>query len=374
MTVAASLAASVPPAAPHFDEFDVLTRFSQARPPAAATCHWVEVTQTGGGRTVLAAGTVFEAADVPGATLRLRTAVRAYARLGLSPAEALGHLDALLAELPEQTRSTCAYLVCDALHHSVTYSSAAHPTAVLGAPEGTVTPVEVRHGDPLGAGGARFAEALVPVSPGSALAVWAGGVRGDDPHADRASAELAAVVAAGAPDLDGFADRVWSTLLRQLGAGDDGALLAVVTPRATDIGRTGVWMTELSLAEGAEPTRRARAFCFGVLSTWQLPDAVRDDIVLAVSELVANALLHSGGAEQLRLRRTPRRVMVEVFDREPSMPRPRVADEDAESGRGLDLVRRVATRWGARPVGGGKSVWCEFELPEPPADVQTAFD
>jgi anti-sigma regulatory factor (Ser/Thr protein kinase) len=82
-----------------------------------------------------------------------------------------------------------------------------------------------------------------------------------------------------------------------------------------------------------------------------------------VSELVANALLHGGAAEFLRLRRTPRRVVVEVFDREAALPRPRIADSDAESGRGLFLVRRVASRWGARRVPGGKAVWCEFEVP-----------
>ncbi len=120
---------------------------------------------------------------------------------------------------------------------------------------------------------------------------------------------------------------------------------------------------ELELREGREPARRARAFCHGVLSTWQVPDHKREDIVLVVSELVTNAILHGGAAEQLRLRRTDRRVVIEVFDHGRRMPHPRAADFKAESGRGLHLVARLADRWGARPVGAGKAVWCEFDTP-----------
>jgi hypothetical protein len=63
------------------------------------------------------------------------------------------------------------------------------------------------------------------------------------------------------------------------------------------------------------------------------------------------------------LRRTPLRVVVEVLDNGRRMPHPRVAELDAESGRGLHLVSRLADRWGARPVHGGKVVWCEFDIP-----------
>jgi anti-sigma regulatory factor (Ser/Thr protein kinase) len=146
------------------------------------------------------------------------------------------------------------------------------------------------------------------------------------------------------------------------GGGD--AMLVVIGRREPGGGRLPRSI-ELGLSEGREPARRARAFCHGVLSTWQVPEHKREDIVLVVSELVTNAILHGGAAEQLRLRRTAQRVVIEVFDRGPRMPHPRAADLKAESGRGLHLVARLADRWGARPVRGGKAVWCEFDTPVP---------
>jgi anti-sigma regulatory factor (Ser/Thr protein kinase) len=119
---------------------------------------------------------------------------------------------------------------------------------------------------------------------------------------------------------------------------------------------------ELALSDGHEPTRRARAFCHGALATWQVPEQRCEDIVLVVSELVTNAVVHGESARQLRLRRTATRVIVEVFDNGRRMPHPRVAEPDAESGRGLHLVAKIADRWGARPVHAGKVVWCEFDL------------
>jgi hypothetical protein len=38
-------------------------------------------------------------------------------------------------------------------------------------------------------------------------------------------------------------------------------------------------------------------------------------------------------------------------------------DDDAESGRGLELVRALSDRWGCCiPVAGGKVVWAQFAL------------
>ena len=333
---------------PHDSDLDVVTRYDDAT--AQDDCrHWAEVVQAGAGRTVVIAGTVLDAPDLRSAVLRLRTAARAYARLDLSPADVLTHLDALLVDVGELIRSTCVYLVCDSLDDTVTCASAGHPPPLLCTPDGAVAPLPVLAGTTIGAGGAAFHDALAAAPAGSALAVLIGGVGPDLASGPRNlrlhSAEPAELT-----------ERLWEFV----DAPGEGAVLVMATRPAG--GQGGVRVIELELAEGDDPTRRARAFCFGVLSTWQLPAVLRDDIVLAVSELVANALLHGGAAEQLRIRRTPRRVVVEVFDREPTMPRPRIADADAESGRGLQLVRRVASRWGARPVPDGKAVWCEFDL------------
>jgi anti-sigma regulatory factor (Ser/Thr protein kinase) len=54
-------------------------------------------------------------------------------------------------------------------------------------------------------------------------------------------------------------------------------------------------------------------------------------------------------------------VRVEVTDRGGSeLPELRLPDDDAEGGRGLGIVARLATRWGARRRGGRTVTW--FEL------------
>jgi anti-sigma regulatory factor (Ser/Thr protein kinase) len=98
-----------------------------------------------------------------------------------------------------------------------------------------------------------------------------------------------------------------------------------------------------------------------------LPTAVREDVLLLVTELVANAVQHAGvGAEasvHVAVRHWPQRVRVEVVDpgTDLAIPRTRVSG-DVPGGWGLVLVDRIAARWG---VGRGPSrtcVWFEIEF------------
>ncbi|WP_455678526.1 ATP-binding protein [Streptomyces buecherae] len=54
-------------------------------------------------------------------------------------------------------------------------------------------------------------------------------------------------------------------------------------------------------------------------------------------------------------------VRVEVADASACPPRPRCADDDDTNGRGLELVDGLADRWGWQPEGNGKSIWCEVD-------------
>jgi anti-sigma regulatory factor (Ser/Thr protein kinase) len=87
---------------------------------------------------------------------------------------------------------------------------------------------------------------------------------------------------------------------------------------------------------------------------------------LLASELFANSLRHSSSGlpgETVTVTVTARAsaVRVEVADRSgPGVPELRVARKDAEDGRGLGLVARLAARWGWRWRGGRTVTW--FEL------------
>jgi anti-anti-sigma factor len=95
--------------------------------------------------------------------------------------------------------------------------------------------------------------------------------------------------------------------------------------------------------------------------------ARREDLLLCVSEVVTNAVLHAGTSSQLRVRTTGTRMVVEVSDRNPIQPIRRQHDLQAPTGRGLLLLDALTAAWGTSPVEGGKVVWFEIELAAPDA-------
>ncbi|MFB7597273.1 ATP-binding protein [Streptomyces sp. NPDC056160] len=90
------------------------------------------------------------------------------------------------------------------------------------------------------------------------------------------------------------------------------------------------------------------------------------DVTLAVSELVTNAILHSGGTSVgLTMTVGDGSVYVAVSDGMPGRGRVRTATDDEESGRGLlllaALMREHGGAWGQSPV--GDVTWCRFVVP-----------
>lgn len=96
-----------------------------------------------------------------------------------------------------------------------------------------------------------------------------------------------------------------------------------------------------------------------------------DDVLLCVSELATNALLHGvppgrGYLVRLTVEEQGRGLVLEVHDS--GGGEPVVLEPCGESGRGLLLVEALADRWGVGERDPGKVVWCVFSkpgLPEP---------
>lgn len=99
------------------------------------------------------------------------------------------------------------------------------------------------------------------------------------------------------------------------------------------------------------------------LSRWGLP-TVTGEAELIVTELATNVVKHvgEGASATLVLECRGGLLRVEVHDRSRVMPSVTEAGCDAECGRGLHLLRSLATDWGAEPTAAGKAVWCETAL------------
>ncbi|MEV6958919.1 ATP-binding protein [Streptomyces sp. NPDC051207] len=107
----------------------------------------------------------------------------------------------------------------------------------------------------------------------------------------------------------------------------------------------------------------ARRSAWWALTYWGLGEWERgDDVLLCVSELTTNALVHGvppGRRFLLRMRHDGHGVRVEVHDSGDGVPR--IADRADEGGRGLLLVAALADRWGVGARSPGKVVWAEFD-------------
>jgi hypothetical protein len=77
---------------------------------------------------------------------------------------------------------------------------------------------------------------------------------------------------------------------------------------------------------------------------------------------VTNAVRYSRGEVTLRLV-NEKALVCEVLDNSGALPRLRQASGEDENGRGLQVVRQLSHRWGARRTPKGKVVWCEQPLP-----------
>ncbi|GAA3819430.1 SpoIIE family protein phosphatase [Streptomyces phyllanthi] len=349
------------------DDLRIAAVYHPGGTEAAVGGDWYDVITLGGGRTALVIGDVMgrgvRAAAVMG---QLRTAVRAYARLDLPPHEVLQLLDGLATEIDANQIATCAYAVHDPNEGRLVYASAGHLPILVRDESGMVLRADEPTGPPLGTGGWMHASGSVPLGPGSTAVLYTDGLverRNEDLDEGIASLERALAGATGTPQV--ICDRLVRSAGVMADHDDDVAVLVLQHPARTGSDSELFRNAALELLGGVEAAPRARAFASGVLTSWRFPPELHDLGVLAASELVANSLQHGTPPMRLRLRRTDRRLIVEVTDGDDHLPRRRHAEPADESGRGIAIVATIASAWGCRRApGGGKAVWCEFALPK----------
>jgi anti-sigma regulatory factor (Ser/Thr protein kinase) len=90
-----------------------------------------------------------------------------------------------------------------------------------------------------------------------------------------------------------------------------------------------------------------------------------DDVVLVASELVGNAVVHTGVSEErldVSWEIEPSSVVVRVADASQDLPAMQSSDLARISGRGLAIVAAIASDWGVLRWARGKEVWARVPV------------
>lgn len=355
-----SLLPAYPPALPGLR---VAARYVAGSADVEVGGDWWDVHHLGAGRVGIGVGDV-SGRGVPAAVVmgQARAGMRAAAHADLPPVDVLTVLDAQVSELvriddTDPSRlpprfATAAYAVIDPFDDTLRVASAGHPPLLIRLPSGRVEQVAAPPGPPLGLGGSRYDDLVVPFPAGSILVAYTDGLveshtRDVETGIDELSATLETIDAEQSLEdmadlLLGMADRTDDTALVLLHYLPTGAQTVRVRHLLTAVADVPVARHEL-----AEAVRTTAP---------ELADATS----AVTAELLANAMTHAGPPARLRAAVTPERVLVEVADTSALRPRQRVASSGDESGRGLPIVAAFAHTWGFRVTRDGKSTWAEL--------------
>jgi Stage II sporulation protein E (SpoIIE)/Histidine kinase-like ATPase domain len=329
---------------------------------------WYESIALPGGRVALVVGDVAGHGVRAAVTMgRLRTAIHTLAMLELPPAESLQQLDELMHTLGEREPhfATCAYAIYDAVSGDIEVAVAGHLPPLLVHPDGSNELLDVPPAPPLGVGDGEVESRQFKIEDGSLLVLYTDGLvenKGQD--ISDGLARLRGIFGPGSPtrpleDLcKATLDGVYSDHQR-----DDIAVLIARLRRLPE-DHHATWTFEPKLTA----VREARAVLAEPMKRWGLEDMLPTTELL-VSELVTNAVRYSQGEVTLRLV-NEKALVCEVLDNSAALPRLRQADGEDENGRGLQVVRQLSKRWGARRSPAGKVVWCEQPLPGVPGPME----
>lgn len=129
--------------------------------------------------------------------------------------------------------------------------------------------------------------------------------------------------------------------------------------------REDVHVAPLSHIPGALSVVRRRVRV--VLADWNLCPELAEDVLLVISELTTNAIVHALGPATLRVSWTVldglSALHIEVTDSGPAAPcgPPGGIDPD-EHGRGLGIVKALSARYGMRTDCDGVTRWADLPV------------
>jgi anti-sigma regulatory factor (Ser/Thr protein kinase) len=254
--------------------------------------------------------------------------------------------------------ATCAYAVYDAVNGTVEVASAGHLPPLLVRPDGSSEFLDVAPAPPIGIGEGLISSRTFEIEDGSLFVLYTDGLvesRGRD--IDDGLKRLQSIF--NSESANGSMEDLCKAILAGAYSDQHRDDIAVLLARLSRI--DGSQQASWALPGELTAAREARSLVAEPLEKWDLASMVEATQLLA-SELVTNAIRYADGPVTLRLIKE-RTLVCEVIDNSSALPRLRQAARDDESGRGLQIVSRLSSRWGARRTVTGKVVWCEQAFP-----------
>ncbi|MFJ7146756.1 SpoIIE family protein phosphatase [Streptomyces sp. NPDC100445] len=355
---AATLQRHLLPALPRVEGVASTWRYLPAARDRGAGGDWVDLIPLPDGEVALVVGDVMgkgvRAAAVMG---QIRTACRAYAQLGLAPADVLQQLSVLVDDIAPGSIATCVYAVLDTRRDRLRAAVAGHLPPARRDPGGSVTFLDEEVGPPLGVGRHRYTEQEAPLPPGARLLLYTDGlVERRGRPIDDGLRQLRELLAGPVGEIEADCDS-WLDALAGGQHDDDIALLYLHRPEDASHQMATV-VRDYAPVSSAVPD--ARDLVADVMRQWGLLH-LANDMMLIADEMVANAVRHARTPLRVELRRAGERVVLEVTDSSPQEPRLIVSQPGEFGHRGIFLIDAIATRWGTRWIDGGKVVWAEIK-------------
>jgi PAS domain S-box-containing protein len=340
----------LPDRLPQLPGLSVAARYLPAAAEAEVGGDWYDVLPTPSGGVGLVMGDVagkgLAAASMVG---RLRSALRAYALEGHSPARVVEQLNRLIWTEEDVTQmATLLYVVVDPVAERLHWVNAGHPPPLLLSDSRAPQFLEDGGSVPLGVlPFPEFEEVSVPIDQGATVVLYTDGlVERPGEHIDDGLDRLADAVRRAAADPQQICDVVLRDLVPEAGAPDDVALLTLRTIPMAD-------RFEVELPTEPEALASMRA----VLRRWlrHLDGSEQEiaEIVTACGEAATNAIEHAGAGTPFSISGEAygRRVEIAVQDfgawREP---------REGDRGRGLSLMRALMDTVDVVPTAEGTTV------------------
>ncbi|MER5860482.1 SpoIIE family protein phosphatase [Streptomyces sp900105245] len=354
-------------------------RYLPAPSTAGLGGDWYDMIPLPAGRLALVIGDVeghsIESCVVMG---QLRSAVRAYTTEGHPPDAVMTRANRLLNALDTDLMATCCLTTVDPSTGVAETALAGHPPPLIRTPNGQIAAPDLPPGIPLGIDPeTTYTADETPLSPDTLLILYTDGLTHTHTHdtilwthtldtttSPPPHAPPSATPAQVAPSLDTLADHLIDQATTHGTHHDDVALL-LAHYEGPHLGPNRRIKRTTFHRHDLRAVKAARQFITDNLHQWGLDDLI-DNFQLITSEIVTNALIHADSDVDLRLREYPDHLRLEVRDTNPTPPIPTPItqtleqNQQAEHGRGLNIVDTLSTQWGNTPSGRGKTIWVDI--------------